>query len=118
MAKVVAAQPDRLTPQARALYQELGVSDPDKAIHVRARGAGETPQTAAENANKALEQSAQTLAWIAIADIAVFFAVLLVGFAYVWKRGDLDWVRAMDHERAAPTAREPTAIREQPALSA
>jgi NADH-quinone oxidoreductase subunit A len=31
----------------------------------------------------------------AMLDIAVFFAVLLVGFAYVWKRGDLDWVRAM-----------------------
>ncbi|WP_437186866.1 NADH-quinone oxidoreductase subunit A [Planctomicrobium sp. SH668] len=29
------------------------------------------------------------------ADILVFFAVLLVGFAYVWFRGDLDWVRAM-----------------------
>ncbi len=28
-------------------------------------------------------------------DILVFFGVLLVGFAYVWKRGDLDWVRAV-----------------------
>ena len=27
------------------------------------------------------------------ADLLVFFGVLLVGFAYVWKRGDLDWVR-------------------------
>ena len=26
--------------------------------------------------------------------MAVFFAVLLVGFAYVWNRGDLNWVRA------------------------
>ncbi|MCA9099366.1 MAG: NADH-quinone oxidoreductase subunit A [Planctomycetaceae bacterium] len=26
-------------------------------------------------------------------DLLVFFGVLLVGFAYVWKRGDLDWVR-------------------------
>ncbi|QDT37407.1 NADH-quinone oxidoreductase subunit A [Stratiformator vulcanicus] len=33
------------------------------------------------------------LAWTAFADVAVFFAVLLVGFAYVWSRGDLDWVR-------------------------
>ena len=30
-----------------------------------------------------------------LVDILVFFGVLLVGFAYVWKRGDLDWVRAM-----------------------
>lgn len=35
------------------------------------------------------------LAWTGFADIAVFFGVLLVGFAYVWKRGDLDWVRGM-----------------------
>ncbi len=38
---------------------------------------------------------ALTLSWLGVVDIAVFFAVLLVGFAYVWKRGDLDWVRAM-----------------------
>ncbi len=39
--------------------------------------------------------AAQTLAFTGFADILVFFGVLLVGFAYVWKRGDLDWVRAM-----------------------
>lgn len=40
-------------------------------------------------------QDALSIAWTGFADIAVFFGVLLVGFAYVWKRGDLDWVRAM-----------------------
>ena len=34
-------------------------------------------------------------------DLAVFFAVLLVGFAYVWRRGDLDWVRAVRHPTMA-----------------
>ncbi len=29
-------------------------------------------------------------------DIGVFFAVLLVGFAYVWRRGDLDWVAGIE----------------------
>jgi NADH-quinone oxidoreductase subunit A len=29
-----------------------------------------------------------------------FFAILLVGFAYVWHRGDLDWVRAVSAERS------------------
>ena len=38
--------------------------------------------------------TALTLGTVSVIDIAVFFAVLLVGFAYVWKRGDLDWVRA------------------------
>jgi NADH-quinone oxidoreductase subunit A len=38
------------------------------------------------------------LALTAMIDIGVFFAVLLVGFAYVWYRGDLDWVRAVTPE--------------------
>lgn len=42
---------------------------------------------------------ALTLAQTGFADILVFFGVLLVGFAYVWKRGDLDWVRAVAAER-------------------
>ena len=39
-------------------------------------------------------QAAKQLAWFAFADILIFFGVLLVGFAYLWKRGDLDWVRS------------------------
>ena len=27
----------------------------------------------------------------------VFLGVLVVGLAYVWKKGDLDWVRAQQH---------------------
>jgi NADH-quinone oxidoreductase subunit A len=41
--------------------------------------------------------SLRTLALAAMVDLGVFFAVLLVGFAYVWRRGDLDWVRAVQH---------------------
>src|SRR5688500_12173950 len=36
----------------------------------------------------------QSVAWLAFADVAVFFGVLLVGFAYLWRRGDLEWVRS------------------------
>ena len=32
------------------------------------------------------------------------FGVLLVGFAYLWKRGDLDWVRSTAAEQAGATA--------------
>lgn len=39
--------------------------------------------------------AAYGLVMTGLVDILVFFGVLLVGFAYVWKRGDLDWVRAM-----------------------
>jgi NADH-quinone oxidoreductase subunit A len=45
--------------------------------------------------------AAKQFAWIALIDILVFFGVLLVGFAYLWSRGDLDWVRSLAAERAA-----------------
>ena len=44
--------------------------------------------------------TAHSLALTGLADILVFFGILLVAFAYVWKRGDLDWVRAMTGQRS------------------
>lgn len=44
---------------------------------------------------------AHQLAWLAFWDILIFFGVLIVGFAYLWRRGDLDWVRSLAAERAA-----------------
>jgi NADH-quinone oxidoreductase subunit A len=38
---------------------------------------------------------ARALALASMADLGVFFAVILLGFAYVWWRGDLNWVRAV-----------------------
>jgi NADH-quinone oxidoreductase subunit A len=56
-------------------------------------------------------ETAQALAMIGFFDILVFFGVLLVGFAYVWKRGDLDWVRAMvDQAKRAAAAPVPLAV--------
>src|SRR4051812_23305427 len=50
--------------------------------------------------------TAKTLARLAFVDILVFFGVLLVGFAYLWKRGDLEWVRSMagQHGPGQPAA--------------
>jgi len=58
-----------------------------------ALGEATTAQPAAEQA-----PVATTLAWIAFVDILVFFGVLLVGFAYLWRRGDLNWVRSIETE--------------------
>lgn len=44
--------------------------------------------------------TALKLGWTAFVDVAAFFAILLVGFAYVWKRGDLDWVRSTIEQKA------------------
>jgi NADH-quinone oxidoreductase subunit A len=54
--------------------------------------------------------TAQSLAMVGLYDILVFFGVLLVGFAYVWKRGDLDWVRAVAEKarQSAVFPRPPT----------
>ncbi len=41
--------------------------------------------------------------WLAFSEILVFFGFLLVGFAYLWKRGDLEWVRST--EAATPEER-------------
>jgi NADH-quinone oxidoreductase subunit A len=57
---------------------------------------------------------ARSWAWVAFCDILVFFGVLLVGYAYLWRRGDIDWVRTVAPQ-TAPTADElpPTATREE-----
>ncbi len=53
-------------------------------------------------------KDASTWAKIAFWDIVIFFGVLMVGFAYVWRRGDIDWVRAYAQHA------EPTATAERP----
>jgi NADH-quinone oxidoreductase subunit A len=75
-----------------AAYQELGFEP---------SGAPAPGQPAAPE-DQAVAAEVRRLALAAMADIAVFFAIVLVGFAYVWKRGDLDWVRA--HRRSSPGA--------------
>lgn len=57
-----------------------------------ARQLGELGMTAGESMAE-LSAAAHALSWSLFADIAIFFTILMVGFAYVWSRGDLDWVR-------------------------
>jgi NADH-quinone oxidoreductase subunit A len=77
-----------------------------------------------EGGADALRNTASNLALTSLVDIGVFFAVLLVGFAYVWRRGDLDWVRATSSqqnevaERAPPHQTEPAARHPGSILSA
>jgi NADH-quinone oxidoreductase subunit A len=70
---------------------ESGAIAPAAAMKLAELGANPVlPEGGAD----ALRATASDLALASLADIGVFFAVLLVGFAYVWRRGDLDWVRA------------------------
>jgi NADH-quinone oxidoreductase subunit A len=82
-----------LTTDAKLLYQELGVRNPTV---VTASQGGQ--HDAVAQAEMVARNGARQLALVTLVDIVVFFAVLVVGFAYVWKRGDLDWVRAVEHE--------------------
>jgi NADH-quinone oxidoreductase subunit A len=78
--------------------------------------------TLGESSLSATQDAASTLGWIAFGDLVFFFGVVLVGFAYLWKRGDLNWVRATSGETAetrpemaaAPTppdsSREPVVV--------
>lgn len=37
------------------------------------------------------------LGWYAFIEMMVFLAILFVGYAYVWRKGDLDWDRPAPH---------------------
>jgi NADH-quinone oxidoreductase subunit A len=87
-----AGSPAQLTVYAGQRLRALGVERPQ--VPDRSLGAAEN--------ERQIRQSADRLALVSMADVGVFFAVLLVGFAYVWKRGDLDWVRATEQQPAAP----------------
>ncbi len=41
--------------------------------------------------------SSRLLTAVTMGDLMVFFGLLLLGFGYVWRCGDLDWVRALRH---------------------
>ena len=125
-----------LTPAAAGLYRELGVENPTvpelpaevgsgSAQLAASAGKAATTTSAAnvsavERTEAVIRADASRLALLSIADIAVFFAVLLVGFAYVWRRGDLDWVRAVSRERSAPRddSGAPLSLEQQPVISA
>ena len=104
-----------LTPAAAGLLRELGIDRPvlpDFSRTAVPGGVVVDPAAVAPPAAVGLASARQDvsragglLARLAVADMVTFFAVLLVGFAYVWNRGDLDWVRATSNERAAASGR-------------
>ena len=111
VAVVIESDRPQLTEDARLLYRELGVSKPAAPRTIPASLAGSVPFTddASRRAAAVVRASSRQLAWITLLDIGLFFAILMVGFAYVWKRGDLDWVRAVSRERGERAVAEPLA---------
>ena len=109
-----------LTAPAANLYRELGVRNPTAPQTVPESLAGiVTASDGAILAEQTIHEGARQLAWVTIVDIGAFFAVLLIGFAYVWRRGDLDWVRAVGQARAAePRGASDDALEQEALLSA
>ena len=104
-----------LTPAAAGLLRELGIDRPvlpdfsrtavPGGVEVDSAAVAPPAAVGLASARKNVSRAGGLLARLAVADMVTFFAVLLVGFAYVWNRGDLDWVRATSNERAAASGR-------------
>lgn len=101
---------DQLSSIAATRLTELGIKDltVPKLSDEEAEKLGLANDSVARNA-AAVHQTARGMALLSFADILVFFGVLMVGFAYVWKRGDLDWVRAVTRQDKPPVQRAPAA---------
>ena len=82
-----------LTPAAQELYHELGIANPTVP-------AGSDDVAASQG----IKAGAQQLALFSAGAMSIFFVVRLVGFAYEWKTGAFDWVRAVTRERSAAAA--------------
>ncbi|MEM7315230.1 MAG: NADH-quinone oxidoreductase subunit A [Planctomycetota bacterium] len=91
--------------EALGIMQELGVRNPTFSP-----GVATATEAAAE-----IQNGASDLLMLASAEVLVFFLILLIAFAYEWKIGALDWVRAITEEfrtRQAQEAAELAADRE------
>jgi len=104
----VQADGTELAPAAAGLLEELGMAmpvvptfTPSDAVRSRLEATRGDKSLKQAEAEWAVSRAGSLLARTAVVDMAGFFAVLLVGFAYVWSRGDLDWVRAVSADRAA-----------------
>jgi NADH-quinone oxidoreductase subunit A len=89
----VQADGQTLTPAAAGIMRELGLENPGLPVFPDAN-------VASHGAAEAVSHAGTLLARTAAVDMAAFFAILLTGFAYVWYRGDLDWVRAVSSQMA------------------
>jgi len=81
-------------------------TDAEKAEHARIVAqltpANLPPLPGQEALTTISPEAAHNWALVGFSDIMLFFGVLMVGYAYLWKRGDIAWVRGK-------TAPEPSA---------
>jgi NADH-quinone oxidoreductase subunit A len=113
--KVLALAPAHYTTRAqlRAAYERIANSDDLSQIDDMEDERTLVDNDWGANVNAPRPDSsvrqASILAWTAFFDILVFFGVLLVGFAYLWRRGDLAWVRSIGDRAVRPPPPPPAA---------
>lgn len=105
----------QLTAHAAGVYRELG----ETASVVLPAGDAATAEQILRQGKVAADGTIewaglQQLLEVSAVAVAIFFVVLLVGFAYEWRTGALDWVRAMTRPSVTPPAGiRPTGTRSQ-----
>ena len=106
----------RLTPAAAGVYRELGEVSPDVTLTVSegqlidGAVSSEVGMSVFGREFHELEFAGlHQLVIFSVVAVLVFFVVLLVGFAYEWRTGALDWVRAVSKPATASPA-EPTSL--------
>jgi NADH-quinone oxidoreductase subunit A len=89
-----------LTTVGRNVLREMGMRNPPNP-------AGNEIVAAEES----LRSGVATFAKLATFEVLIFFGILLVGYAYVWKTGALDWVRVVPTKRPIGIERTSTGVR-------
>ena len=105
--RIALVQPDvtppQLTPVAAGAYRELGDASSLTLPASDAQALPDLLRNGMRDPSGAVQFAGlRQLVWFAAAAASVFFAVLLVGFAYEWKTGALDWVRAVTAPASPP----------------
>ncbi len=92
-----------LTPAATAAYREMGVFTPGVTreggateINTMLREGLTSGTTLSEQWSQLELAGLNQIVIVAAIAAGIFFVVLLVGFAYEWRTGALDWVRATE----------------------
>ena len=84
-----------LAPAAQGVFAELGLPAPSPVV--AADSSSDAGPTA--DADKSLRNSIDRFTLYVYCATLFFFLVLFVGFAYEWKTGAFDWVRAVTRPR-------------------
>jgi NADH-quinone oxidoreductase subunit A len=106
------------TELARIADQE-GALKTDAAEKMFAEMQVTAPSASETSTAAALNKTMNEFTWYVYAATLVFFVVLFVGFAYEWKTGAFDWVRAVKQERGRepPASALSATLENEPALT-